>query len=53
MIGTTPKPFEEINNALKGYEKAAIIGCEGCAAQGFRFMPTGADIVPDIVKARA
>jgi len=31
MIGTTPKPFEEIQNALKGYEKVAVIGCDGCA----------------------
>lgn len=31
MIGTTPKPFEEISNALKGYEKVAVIGCDGCA----------------------
>ena len=31
MIGTTPKPFEEIKNALEGYEKLAVIGCDGCA----------------------
>lgn len=31
MIGTTPKPFEQIVEALKGYEKIAVIGCDGCA----------------------
>jgi hypothetical protein len=31
MIGTTQKPFEEILAALDGYEKIAIVGCDGCA----------------------
>ncbi len=31
MIGTTPKPFEQIADALKGYDKLAVIGCDGCA----------------------
>lgn len=31
MIGTTPKPFEQITEALKGYDKIAVIGCDGCA----------------------
>lgn len=31
MIGTTPKPFEEISRALENYEKVAVIGCDGCA----------------------
>jgi ferredoxin len=31
MIGTTPKPFEEIMDALTGYEKLALVGCDGCA----------------------
>jgi ferredoxin len=31
MIGTIPKPFEEITDALAGYEKVAVIGCDGCA----------------------
>jgi ferredoxin len=31
MIGTTPKPFEEVMDALTGYEKVAVMGCDGCA----------------------
>jgi ferredoxin len=31
MIGTTPKPFEEVMDAVSGYEKLAVIGCDGCA----------------------
>ena len=31
MIGTTKKPFEEILQALEGYEKIAVVGCDGCA----------------------
>lgn len=31
MIGTTPKPLEEIKGALDGFEKVAVIGCDGCA----------------------
>jgi ferredoxin len=31
MIGTIPKPFEEIMDALDGHEKVAVIGCDGCA----------------------
>jgi ferredoxin len=31
MIGTTPKPFEEIMDALTGYERVAVVGCDGCA----------------------
>jgi ferredoxin len=31
MIGTVPKPFEEITDTVAGYEKLAVIGCDGCA----------------------
>jgi hypothetical protein len=31
MIGTTKKPFEEVLQALAGYEKIAVVGCDGCA----------------------
>jgi hypothetical protein len=31
MIGTTQKPFEEILEALGGYQKIAVVGCDGCA----------------------
>jgi len=31
MIGTTPKPFEEILAALEDYQKIAVVGCDGCA----------------------
>jgi len=31
MIGTVPKPFEEVMEALEGYEKVAVVGCDGCA----------------------
>ncbi|MBW2219568.1 MAG: methylenetetrahydrofolate reductase C-terminal domain-containing protein [Deltaproteobacteria bacterium] len=31
MIATTQKPFDEIIGALEGYEKIAVIGCNGCA----------------------
>ncbi len=31
MIGTTPKPLEEILFALEPYKKNAVIGCNGCA----------------------
>ena len=31
MIGTVPKPFEEIRTALNGYQKIAVVGCDGCA----------------------
>ncbi|MBW1800664.1 MAG: methylenetetrahydrofolate reductase C-terminal domain-containing protein [Deltaproteobacteria bacterium] len=31
MIGTIPKPFKEIMDSLEGYEKIAVIGCNGCA----------------------
>jgi hypothetical protein len=31
MIGTTKKPLEEILQALEGYEKIAVVGCDGCA----------------------
>ena len=31
MIGTVPKPFEEIRTALNGYHKIAVVGCDGCA----------------------
>jgi ferredoxin len=31
MIGTTKKPFEEILEALDGYQKVAVVGCDGCA----------------------
>ena len=29
MIGTTPKPVEEIKCALDGFEKVAVVGCDG------------------------
>jgi hypothetical protein len=31
MIGTTKKPLEEILAALEGYQKIAVVGCDGCA----------------------
>lgn len=31
MIGTTKKPLEEILEALEGYRKVALVGCDGCA----------------------
>jgi hypothetical protein len=31
MIGTTKKPFEEVLDALKDYQKVAVVGCDGCA----------------------
>lgn len=31
MIGTTKKPLEEILAALEGYQKVAVVGCDGCA----------------------
>ncbi len=47
MIGTTPKPFEEISHALKGYEKVAVIGCDGCAKV---CMTGGSDQVSQMVE---
>lgn len=31
MIGTVPKPIEEVLEALKPYRKVLVIGCGGCA----------------------
>jgi hypothetical protein len=31
MIGTTKKPLEEVLDALKDYQKIAVVGCDGCA----------------------
>lgn len=31
MIGTAKKPLEEVLGALEGYQKVAIVGCDGCA----------------------
>lgn len=31
MIGTIPKPFEDVMAALDGYKKIAVVGCDGCA----------------------
>jgi ferredoxin len=31
MIGTTKKPFAEVLDALKDYQKIAVVGCDGCA----------------------
>lgn len=31
MIGSAKKPFEEIMDALTGYQKVALVGCDGCA----------------------
>ena len=31
MIGTTKKPLPEIMAALEGYQKVAVVGCDGCA----------------------
>jgi hypothetical protein len=31
MIGTAPKPKEEILSALNRYDKIVVIGCNGCA----------------------
>jgi ferredoxin len=32
MIGTEPKPFEEVAAALEGLDALVVIGCGGCAA---------------------
>jgi len=32
MIGTEPKPFEEVAAALEGLDTLVVIGCGGCAA---------------------
>jgi len=32
MIGTEPKPFEEVAAALEGLDRLLVIGCGGCAA---------------------
>ncbi len=31
MIGTTQKPFAEILVVLEGFQKIAVVGCDGCA----------------------
>ncbi len=31
MIGTVNKPFEEVLEAVSGYEKLGVVGCNGCA----------------------
>jgi ferredoxin len=31
MIGTTKKPLDEIMQALQGFDKVAVVGCDGCA----------------------
>jgi hypothetical protein len=31
MIGTVRKPFEEILEALEGYQRVGVVGCDGCA----------------------
>jgi hypothetical protein len=31
MIGTTKKPLQEVLDALDGYQKIGIVGCDGCA----------------------
>ncbi len=31
MIGTAPKPMEEIEEALRGCDKVIVLGCGGCA----------------------
>jgi hypothetical protein len=31
MIGTVPKPFDEIRDALNGRQNIAVVGCNGCA----------------------
>ena len=32
MIGTEPKPFDEVRCALNGYSRLFVVGCGGCAA---------------------
>ncbi|HET6441495.1 MAG TPA: hypothetical protein VFH53_03885 [Phycisphaerae bacterium] len=32
MIGTEPKPFEEVAAALEGLDTLVVLGCGGCAA---------------------
>jgi ferredoxin len=31
MIGTKKKPVQEVLDALEGYQKVGIVGCDGCA----------------------
>jgi hypothetical protein len=31
MIGTKKKPLEEVLEALEGYQKMGVVGCDGCA----------------------
>ena len=31
MIGTVKKPLKEVLEALAGYQKVAVVGCDGCA----------------------
>lgn len=31
MIGTAKKPFPEVLEALEGYHRVAVVGCDGCA----------------------
>jgi len=32
VIGTEPKPFDEVRHALNGQTKLVVVGCGGCAA---------------------
>jgi hypothetical protein len=48
MIGTARKPMEEILQALDGYDKITVMGCNGCA----KACKTGGEAeVDDMVKA--
>ncbi len=48
MIGTARKPMEEILQALDGYDKITVMGCNGCA----KACKTGGEVeVDDMVKA--
>ena len=31
MIGTVPKPMDEVMAALSGYDRVVVVGCDGCA----------------------
>jgi hypothetical protein len=47
MIGTTKKPFKEVVEALKGFTKVGVVGCDGCAKV---CLTGGADEVADLAQ---
>jgi ferredoxin len=64
MIGTALKPWEEILQALDGYRKVAVVGCDGCAkvcltggtdevaAMARRLQDAGKDVVMEATPER-